>query len=189
MADNWMFDGQGIELSDLVRLEQLKNQEKQLEELRRIGKGPRPEPPSQYGKCPYCGGDLPGKYELCKSCRSTLYWTGTKAFKTAAEAYTFATEERKKQDLLQKQQNDMAEAYRAKYPGMVSEWRWQTAGVWCLQIACITPVLFPGLFLVDESKRTNSSMDPLTLQVIMVLVSLTVACCLFFLTISYPSKP
>ena len=136
MADNWMFDGEGIEFSDLARLQQIKNQEKQLQELRRLNHI-RSEASVKYGTCPYCRGDLPGEYELCKWCNRNLFWGGKKAFKIASDANAFAAAEEQKLALWQKNQNDMEEAYRASYPCKLSSWRRKSAVAWCVLIVCI----------------------------------------------------
>lgn len=76
---SWMFDGRGVEWSDLAQLQSLRNQQDMLRKLGRLGSQPIPTKTVLGSTCPHCGGDLPPdgsthKYAFCLHCRNKLRW-------------------------------------------------------------------------------------------------------------------
>ncbi len=77
----WLFDGEGVEWSDLAKLKSLENERKMLRKIGRSGVG-QPHTPGKLVKnsqCPHCGGPLPAnaatkKFEFCMHCRNKLLW-------------------------------------------------------------------------------------------------------------------
>lgn len=113
MSGNWMFDGEGIEFSDLTRLQSLASQgkitaqqKKLLDEIVRQRKDRDKEREHRERQrldeiavraslpdCPFCGHKLPkANVILCGQCRSKLYWLspefgfGPKPFRSREEA-------------------------------------------------------------------------------------------------------
>ena len=69
---NFLFDGKGIEFEHIQRLQQLGAQNKTNRLLEEQAKAAEAE--KKLPQCPHCGGRLPGRFNLCKSCGEKVYW-------------------------------------------------------------------------------------------------------------------
>lgn len=81
--NNWLFDGEGIEWSDLARAESLQNEREMLSKLGKSGVSQNtPRKLVTDSQCPHCGGQLPAnakskRYEFCLHCSNRLLWQQT----------------------------------------------------------------------------------------------------------------
>jgi hypothetical protein len=81
MTDNWLFDGEGVDWSDLAAAKSLGNQEqmrRQLEQIKQQRQSRRAKR-VEGSQCPHCGGSLPAdaaskQYPVCMHCRNKLLW-------------------------------------------------------------------------------------------------------------------
>jgi predicted Zn-ribbon and HTH transcriptional regulator len=81
MSENWLFDGEGVEWSDLAKAKSLQQQKQIAENLKKLRQSSRSTAPKtvEGSQCPHCGGALPSdaarkKYSACMHCGNGLKW-------------------------------------------------------------------------------------------------------------------
>jgi hypothetical protein len=119
-----LFDGKGVEWSDLARLKSLQNQQKSLDNQKSLLDAIHKQNALQKEEstrqrnlptCPLCGGTLAGRsVTICPHCRSHIYWGPSGPFGSQEEASDDQARCKKKAELEQ-QKAELEKRHRAEF--------------------------------------------------------------------------